>query len=156
MIFVSKDGSYNSTIDKVYKYKPINLITADVLVNFNIKLIMTPYCKDDKSSKIIPLQTNLDLSLFNRKNVLRVVETYNRTRDKAIIECKIDDHKLVPYRYRPDKTSPNKLSVILDNLNVILQMKQSLQHSDKTDCLDLWIAEFQSIGYQKIKNYKTC
>lgn len=152
LIFIPKEGSYFNSINKVYKYKPIELITVDVLVDFtenSSKIPMKPYCKDDHSRKLIPLVSKLDLSLFTKTNISRVIGEGTQNRDKFVIECKIDENKLIPYRYRVDKINPNKKFVILDNLNVILQMKQSLHESEMEDCLDLWITEFKSIGKNK-------
>lgn len=150
LVFIPKDGSYYSTIDKVFKYKPIHLITIDLLVYLKEQNDqLQPFCKDDASHKLIPFISKLNLSSFTRKTVCSVLDTSVINRDKVIVECTIENNTIIPVKHRPDKMSPNKQSVILDNLHVISQMKQSLSNTDSDDCLNMWITEFSSIGQNK-------
>lgn len=144
LIFIPKLGSYDSTISTTYKYKPIDMITIDVSANLKHHPII-PYCKHNLEYKLIPLVTNLDLSSFTKKNIQKLVQNPNIDTN-VTIECKVINDRIVPFRYRPDKKMPNKESVILDNLEVIQQMKQCMSISNSNNCLIQWITEYENMS----------
>ena len=156
LIFIPKDGSYHSTIDKVFKYKPIHLITIDLLVYLKDKNdLCQPHCKEDTNHKLAPFLSKFDISLFSKKNISNLLDTTNLHKDKVVVECKVEDNKIVPFKYRPDKSNPNKKSVIMDNLHVISQMKHSIANNDSEDCLNIWIDEFLSISQNQNDKLQT-
>lgn len=96
--------------DKIYKYKPIELISID----FKIKKL--------KNYKFALLKQNG--KVFNSNGVNGVIpvskKDYELYNDNDIVEFVYKKDKFVPLRARPDKIKSNYDTVIKDNLEQIL------------------------------------
>lgn len=113
-IIITPDTSYSS---KVYKYKPISLLSIDFLI------------KKEAPNVFYLLTSN---GLFKPKNqrysntgIITVdTETFKKYKDNTIVEFVFKNNKFIPLRPRPDKQKPNSLFVINDNFNLLTKFRK--------------------------------